>query len=443
MSDPNRHFSESELLAYLECDESLVDLGACSRHTSSCDDCGNRVEELRTLSILLSDQSVHDLASQPLSPVRFLRRIKKQAKLRQHIDDARTFLSDQVQQIADTAHPIDVNEQVPIAGALVLSLIREARDGFDRRADRSLRILEAAASVASAISDAEIRIEFVGNVAKEKANVLRRLGQNSDALASLDYAESILSQLPAAGFDLNFVRWARATVLFYMGFYGEAHSLAIEVVSVFREFGEVRYLREAEMLIASSLCEQGRVVEARDSFVALAAYFDADPHMAPRVRANIADCEARLGNFAEAKRHAAVAMAGYKQLDQPAARIRVWWTLGYGLYIQGAHDEALSVLRGTIDEFQTLGLTFNAALVSLDMIEIHVARGDWSAAEQLARGLMSSFNRIDSPIQHAQASQQLLDAVSVRHLSFAVLKEFRASIAPHANAEADAMRTSS
>jgi len=322
-----RHYTEDELLAYLDCSEE-IDLETVSRHLSACDTCGRTIESLRDFTRILADENVHAFAARRHRRPRVrdvenvMRRIVagEQARVEAH----RTFDNLMALPTADwpaylVTHPGAQSE------ALLDRIIEEARRELDRRPERALKLLDIATAIANTFTDAFMLAEHRGTIAKERSNALRMLGRYPQALEALDWAERFYAHLPAPDYDLTFVTWARATVLFYMTRYAEALALARAAATTFRAFGDFGRAEQVRILEANVLCEQGLVRDARGMYAALAGYFGShgDRELVARLHANIAECDVRLDRPARARRSAAQAIALYGELGQPVEFVRV------------------------------------------------------------------------------------------------------------------------
>jgi tetratricopeptide (TPR) repeat protein len=423
------HYEDFELLAYDEANSHVVDLSIIATHLSSCTECTARLTNVRQFMTLLADKSIHALAARPA-----------RRPLGRHLQDAATRVlratSDDRQTeptFADLlARPIETwtaylqaHPSLQTAG-IVRRLVAEAREEFDRRADHALLILDVAAEVARTFTDADARAEHHASVEKERANALRMLGRYSEAFDALDAAEGLLASLPSPAYDLTFVRWGRATLLFYATRYAESLPLAHDVVRAFLKFGETEYARQAEVLVANILCEQGNVANAHAMYSRLLSYFTSrDTELVARLHANLAECEVRLDHPDAARSFAAEAMRGYDRLNKPSEKIRVRWTLGYLLLRQQYITDAREELQHAIAEFESLGMVATAGTAGLDLAELHILQQEWDDAERLARRLVALFTEADAPLHTTRALAFLRDATASRTATVDLLDYLR------------------
>ena len=300
-----------------------------------------------------------------------------------------------------------------VTDGMVRRLIEAGQEELEIHPARALAILDVATTVANVLDDVFQLAEQRGNVEKERANALRLLNRYPEALEALDTATRFLSQLAAPDYDLVFIEWSRATVLFAASRFVEALPIVERVIRTFRRFGESRYARQAQLLVANIVCDQGDVAAARDMYLELLTYFAglADREYVARLHANLAECAARLDNAEEAHRYAQSAVEAYRELRKPTEIVRVRWTLAYLLLRQGRYDEALPELAEAITQFETHGVASAAAEAGLDILEIHIVREEWAEAEVLARYLADIFVRAQAPVHQTRALADLREAV--------------------------------
>lgn len=427
------HYEDYELLAWLDGSSDVVDLESVSAHLLACSRCEAELDELRNLIALVGERDVHLHSKRRHRSARQkdIQSFVSSVILRHQEDDRAepAFLDLMVRPVETWAEYLSEHREKATA-ALVRRCIEEARREFDQRPKQALRILDVAGNIASALPDFDELTEQCGNIAKERANVFRMLGSYPEALESLDYAERFLSRLACPEYDVTFVRWARASVLFYMARYAEAVHSVEEVIDRFEHFGAGACANQARVLLANINCEQGKVHEARDMYLSLLRYFErkGDADLVARLNANLSECEVRLDHHDAARAYAARAMHGYEVLGKPVERIRVRWILGYQTFRQGHHEIALDELTWACAAFEALGMLTAAGSVGLDMTELHLAREEWKEAEQLARYLVNIFSTAAASVHLAQAFGYLRDAVERQIATVALIDYLRSYV---------------
>lgn len=406
------HCSDEDLLAYLDGDGETVDI---RQHVEAgCDDCSSRLEMLREFTELLRDRTIHLFASgghhRPRQADVF--DLQTLTTRRMEEDAAAESMLNSLQAVSADEWLVKLPTR-PRSAGFVRALIRRARAEYDRLPRRALRILTVADEVAAGLEAHHDVFEQRGVIAKTRAEALRMLGQHTRALELLDHAEAFLQQLPAPAYDLAFVDWVRAGVLFSTSRYAEALEVAQRAAKVFREFGDVESAEKLRMIQATILCEQGDVETAHRLFVRLLLFFGRrnDRDMIARLNANLAECEVRLDRADVAYEYAADAMRMYEELGYETEKVRIRWILGHALMRAGETHQALAELREASEEFERLGMTTDVALIGLDIAELHLSRGEWHDAEELTRGLATRFAAALAPIHTTRAFAYLREAV--------------------------------
>ncbi|MGH9419429.1 MAG: hypothetical protein ACRD3J_05605, partial [Thermoanaerobaculia bacterium] len=304
----DEHYEGWELLAFMEEDGDMVDVEAVAMHIETCDDCGTRMRELRSLVTFLSDRDVHEFA-----------RRKTTRLFAAHIADAQNVARRIIMEDAAAKETYDALLDHPIEAwvdhlsarpglrteGLVRRLVRAARDEYDRRAEYALKLLDVGVAIANSLADPIATAEQRAILAKERSNALRMLSRYPEALATLDEAERFLEDVPVAGADHALVDWARATVLFYMTRYSEALPLVRDASQVLMTFGEIPRVQQARLLEAGILYEMGEVNPALHIYEELTAYFFSigDIETTARLLGDRAECEMRLDRVPIARAH--------------------------------------------------------------------------------------------------------------------------------------------
>ncbi len=406
------HFDDDELLAYLDADGE-VDLAHVRNHLELCDrDCRERLEWLQGFADLLRDKAIH----------RFAQRSGSGVPANEWVTEASTLAAQRTAE--DT-------ESAASAAGLVRRMLEEARAEFDRRPKAALQILTEAERVACTLTGTREQAEHRGAIAKERAETLRMLGRHSEALAALDSAEGFLARISAPGYDLAFVDWVRAAVLFSMTRYADALPFAQRAGRVFREHGDHERAQQVRVIEANILCERGDVAEAHRIFTRLVIFFqrDGDREMVARLNANLAECEVRLGHTDVAHEYAEDAMRIYDELGFRTEKVRVRWILGYALMRKGQPHEALNELQAAADGFLECGMLDAAAAVGLDIAELHLSRSEWLKAEQLSRRLANQFAAAGAPLHAARAFAYLREAAGAGSATVQLVDYLRSYLA--------------
>lgn len=425
------HPDEGEIFGWL--DGGADPESAVGTHVQRCAECANTTESLRDVMSILRDPDVHAHAARPARaphPDRIATaRAAAQRMDAEDAEAARTLAALQGRPLPEWSDVFDAAPHLETEG-LVRALIAAARREYDRNADYALHLLLLAGGIADHLDGAHAAAEQRWAVAKERANALRMLGRYNEALEALDFGEQFLVHLPVHAFQLALTEWSRATILFYMTRYAEALPLVRRAIRVFRGFGDRALVQQARLLEAGILFEQGDATTALATYDGLASYFGETEDRATlaRVWANMAACEVQLDRPDDALAHATDAIGLYDQLDMPSERTRLQWTLGHQLLRQRQFDLSLDRLNAAAEGFRRLGMDAEASEVLLDIVELHIVRGAWDEAIDIARALTTTFLRLRTPVHTARAYAYLREAVDARRATEDLVGYIRAYV---------------
>jgi tetratricopeptide (TPR) repeat protein len=424
------HYDDTELLAYAEREGEIPQ--ELESHVRKCEQCMERVRALHTFAAILKDTNVHAFSHRVRGGGREIDELVSLAAGRVSIDseaDAAFELFNRLGPEHWTSWVAD-HPSARTRG-LVERFIAEARRELNDRPERALQILDVANEIATALRDVCTLSECCGNIELQRASALRHLGQYQAALEAAEAASRFLSHLPAPTFDLAFVAWARANVLFSMTRYTKALRLIQDVQSTFLSFGEAHHAARARILEASILCEQGDTLRAEGIYHELLRYFegDEDQEMIARLTCNLADCAVRRDDAVTAQSLSRKAATLFAALGRPSEVTRLRWSVGHLLLQQEKFDAALWELRSAAADFEQRGMITSMGEVCLDVAEIHLRLGEWEEAQALAEHLAGVFLKADAPLHHAQAYASLRMAVAKRSATIELIDYLRTYVA--------------
>jgi tetratricopeptide (TPR) repeat protein len=430
------HYDDAELLAYAEQQADIPE--ALESHIRTCQQCTNRVRDLRVFTAILKDTNIHAFSRRFRNGRREMDELVSHAGGRASIDGDADAAFEILNRLAPerwmswlAAHP-----EARTRG-LVGCFIAEARRGFNDRPERALQILDLAVQVANVLGDVLDIAECRGNIEVQRASALRHLGHYHSALEATDAAGRFLSHLPAPTFDLAFVAWTRANILFSMTRYAEALPLIRDVEQTFVSFGDPYHAARSRLLAGNILCEQGDVQAAENIFRDLLRYFenDEDREMIAWLTQNLADCAVRRDDAVTAQSLAQKATALFTALGRPSEVTRLRWSLAHLLLRQQKFDAALWELRTAAADFEQRGMVTSLCEVCLDITEIHLRLGEWDEARALAERLAGIFLKADARLHHAQAYTVLRTAVEKRSATIELVAYLRDYVANAENGE--------
>ncbi|HEY6138961.1 MAG TPA: hypothetical protein VI670_14465 [Thermoanaerobaculia bacterium] len=394
----NGHYDEGTLADYLESPEAFAERGALERHLAVCRRCRGVLDELRELDAALQSGELWELAA-PVDAQRdapesisslaaALTREEEQAaqRLGRIIDSPIMFRRANVVARAELQN----------AGAIRV-LCTQSRSLREKQPMHALTLADTAVALCERLAPERypptLMAELRGGAWLERANALRCLSRFAEALDALDFAENAYARTPVATFSLALAQYLRAVIFFETERLDEATRLARRAARIFRQFGEDDRFLHAKIVEAGVLFHRHRFAEALELFASLVAPAKelGDASTIARLYGNMANCYLGMERRSDACLYFAQALSLYEALGLETEKIRTRWSLGRLSVAAGKVDEGVGRLRETKREFEALGLTNEAAQVTLDIVEALLARGETAEVSQLCAGLVESF----------------------------------------------------
>jgi tetratricopeptide (TPR) repeat protein len=391
------HYDEAALYDYLDDPESFRDRAALEAHLAQCPRCTTLLGELRSFEEALSSTALWDFADaarRHREPPESIRTIADRLALEDA--DAEQFLTPILASPAAFRRAnVGALPEMRTAG-VARKLCTVSRELRERQPMHALALADAAVTIAEQLGPSYPRAvidEVRGAAWLERANSLRYLGRHPEALDALDIAERAYETTPVAAYSIAIVQYVRAVVFVELDRFDEAQRLARQSARVFRQFGEHDRYLHARMIEACVLFHQNRYDAALALFRPLLqpAKELADTATLARLYLNIASCHLELESFDEAHRHLTQALSLYEALGLETEKIRTRWSLGTLLVKTGQVAEGVRRLHDARREFERLGATTDAALVTLDIVEALLAIERPREAADLCAGLVENF----------------------------------------------------
>ncbi len=421
------HYTNAELLAYLDENPDIVDVRAVAAHLGECTRCAGRLRDLQKFGALIREAATwvaSDGAGESTASAfdRFLRDAERLAGDSIAAEQAFSGLMAQPTESWETF--LAVNPQLWTEG-LVRRLIDEAIRELDRRPAHALALLDHAESIASALRG-DAADEYRSEIWKNRSNALRMLGRYDEALAAANAARASAEACSVGAFAYAQAMYTRGIVFFKMARFAEAQADAREAAYRLSEFGDVRRVIHARSLEAVALTEQGAVAEALQVHQVILPHLErlGDVDAAARVTANIAVAHLRLGEFDAAAEFARRARERYVALGVDAEVVRMDWALG-AIAVQRRNDDGVTQLAAAAAAFEHLGMSAEAGFVKLDIVEELLRREEWTAAERLAREVADTFGRSGARLHLTTALTYLREAVARRDATPALVQYVR------------------
>jgi len=119
---------------------------------------------------------------------------------------------------------------------------------------------------------------------------------------------------------------------------------------------------------------------------------DADPALALDARHNLVLCLCSVGHSQAARDLLEATRGLYQRVGDATSVNQLLWIEGTVAAALGEDRRALERLRSARDGYTERGLDFDAALVSLDLAEVHLGRGETAEVQHIARRMAHTFS---------------------------------------------------
>lgn len=281
--------------------------------------------------------------------------------------------------------------------AALEKLGEEVHRRIDRNPGEALVLAELATSIADALPEnvypAVTLAQIRAMAWKDRATVLRFLGQIPETFEAIERADEILKNHVVLRLDRAIVDMVQALALVDTGKYDDACAIAITCGSVFLSHGDVQRALQAGEIEGHALYEMGRYRDAQALFTSLldVAHLTNDSATEARCHHNIAWCAISQGDYKTANIQLSEAISKLVDLGQTLAATRAQLAAGKILTGKGQTETGLKYLRAARKAFEQYGMSEEAGLCALYMAETFLNRGDSDSARKLVRHVAEQF----------------------------------------------------
>jgi tetratricopeptide (TPR) repeat protein len=398
--------------------KSIIDREAVAAHVESCALCQEGLTVYRELDGALRHSETWDHVTTLQSPgERFAQLQAVRKRVQAEDEEANRVLNPLLDSpLRFKSATLEKKPRCHTAG-MVRMLCAAANERHESRPKFSLQLTVTACAIAKALPDTKDsgRRLSMAMALRERANALRYLGQFSEALQALEYAERFHDMTPAADpFDLAVIWLLRATVLMENERPQEGIVMAREAVRAFRDYGDTDREISAAMVEASCLMFSGHARDAVEAYeyVIRLARPRANTRLLASALQNSGLACVELGQLARAEACYAEAAVLYDELNVPTEKARTIWALASVAVARGQIAEGSAGLDASRKELARLGLTNDAALAALEWAEACLAVNQSNGVAEVCRKIVVVFSS-EGMQRHAR------EALSVLHETLA------------------------
>lgn len=314
--------------------------------------------------------------------------------------------------------------------AVVRALIFEGRSLIDVRASAAELHFRVAAALGEHLAELrhEYRMTLIGRAWLEMANARRQLGAYENALAAVDEAERRFEGEPYATRELGRAWHCRGIILSKMNRTPEARRSLRRAVNIFAAVDDHVRIANVRIVEGNLFFESGDFDSAHDLWVSIVPVLKAakQNHSLAVVFLNLGWCEIERGDPPAARGWLEQALHGFMRLRADYEVLRTQWSLGRVQALHENRSQGLRALAAVRDRLEARGLTLDAGMVNLDIVEaLLLPPQKPAAAMRICASLPALFQRAGAKREAMKAVAYLAEAAAARTLRIADVRHVR------------------
>ena len=261
---------------------------------------------------------------------------------------------------------------------------------------------------------------------RDLGTALRILGRHQDSIDALLAAEAALTPFLALLHDIALMRFSLAITYQEVDRFAESRQLLIESKEVFRAHADTHRYTLCVFAEGVLLQRLQNYREARELYLLLLASPEPIPDdTLAAIHRTVGLCSIELSDFHEAEVHLVRSIQLNDKLDQRIEALKGQAALGR-LYIRrGNAALAVNHLRPVRREFLRDGLTEEAGICGLEIVQGLLILTDSAQAETLARTIFLEFSTAGLSKRAIEALAHLTEAITARKASATLVTHVR------------------
>jgi tetratricopeptide (TPR) repeat protein len=391
-----RHYDDEALISLLGSNRAGSDA-----HLPSCVACSTKVDSFRTIAGALRDRDVWDkreLHTEAVpSTIATLRAFADRM-----VDEDTRAEAILVELLAGTretwrshlqAHPEWRN------AGMVRKLIAAGERAVDTMPPDAVEITALAADIADNLEVTAYPSDTVAHLRgaawRDHGYALYYTGNFSKAEEAVATAGHHFASCVVNEYELGRLDIVRALVLRAFERFDEAMGAASSSAEAFTRFDDTQRIVSARLAEASMLFSRGDFKRAEDLLLHAERQIAATPHADThaRVLGNLGHCMRKLGNVDEAIAYFEAAAALHTDMGVVTEAARLRWNVAATLADAGRLSDAQERMTAVLPEFERLGMSSEAAVMSLDIAELLTANERYDEVQFVCRSAMEIFKR--------------------------------------------------
>jgi tetratricopeptide (TPR) repeat protein len=395
-----RHYDDEALISLLETDRIHADA-----HLPACVPCTSKLESFRMIADALEERDVWDtreLRTQP--PAASIARLRSFA-------DQMSFEDTQAEAILRELLAGPREEWMPRlrrhpewrTAGVVRKLVDETIKVIMTMPPDALEMTALSTEIADHLdpttfaSDTVMRLR--GAAWRDRGYALFYVGRFAESVTATDRAELNFAACMVDEYDRARVSIVRSLSLSAMEDTANARIAARTSGDTFVSHGDLTRLASARLAEAHLLFTVHDYPAAEEILLDLEhrVRFTGDAETHARILGNLGFCSWQLKKIEDALRYHESAAALLDDLGIYTEAVRTRWNVASILAEAGRTDEAHARFDQLKETFDRLGMTSEAALVSLEIAELLLMRDEFGAVENICRTAIRSFEASGVP----------------------------------------------
>ena len=290
-----------------------------------------------------------------------------------------------------------------------------------RDPQHALHLTELAVLVAESLPErsypAPIMAQLLAGAWKDLGKAYRELARNHESVDALRRADRHLDDHAVLAHDRAIVRLDLAVTLQELEQYSESLEYVEESKEVFREHGDTRRLVFCGIFEGVLLQRLKKFRDARETYlVLLSSTANIELASLAALHQAIGFCSIELGDFKTAEANLETALRLNRQLGKPVEVMKAELGRGRLLTRTGKYQPAIDHLRPVRRQFLAAGMSEEAGLCGLEVVEAMLALGKSSQAESLARRIIDEFTKAGLNARAITALGYLTETIASREV---------------------------
>lgn len=422
-----RHYTDEALIALIETNRTAAD-----RHLPACQPCSAKIESFRMIADALCDQEAWDRPANEPVPATIANLRAFADRMTDEDSRAETILQELLAGSREEWMPrLNEHPEWRTAG-VVRKLISQAYATVVTMPPDAVATMTIATEIAEQLNPADHPSDTIarlrGAAWRDKAYALFYVGRFAEAEAAIFASERHFCSCVISEYDLARLGIVKALVLRPFERFAEASDAAVASAKTFERHGDLNRtvaakLADVQLLVSRNMYEDAeRLLLDLNRQMSLSA--DVGNHA--RVLATLGNVCRKLGKVESAIHYYDCASA----LDDTGARtetVRTRWNVAVMLAEAGRVVDACERLRVLTQEMKHLGMTIDAALVSLDVAELLLSQNRYEEVEDICRSTMRAFEAagLSYTTRALTALAYIREAASQRRADHTLVRDVR------------------